>query len=107
MRRRQRADDIGIGGDIDRKRCRVGRAGRRIGRACFGIDHPVHMHAAAEERPGIGDGRSQISLQARLECGWKAFFARMDVWKASAPLNSKLQVLHQVVQACVLYGAES
>ena len=31
------------------------------------------------------DGRSQISLQARLECGWKAFFSRMDVWKASAP----------------------
>ena len=53
------------------------------------------------------DGRSQISLQARLECGWKAFFSRMEVWKASAPLISKLQVLHQVVQACVLYGAES
>ena len=53
------------------------------------------------------DGRSQISLRARLACGWKAFFSRMEVWKASAPLNSKLQVLHQVVQACVLYGAES
>ena len=31
------------------------------------------------------DGRSQISSQARFECGWKAFFARMEVWKASAP----------------------
>ena len=27
--------------------------------------------------------------------------------ESSGPLNSKLQVLHQVVQACVLYGAET
>ena len=53
------------------------------------------------------DGRCQISLQARLECGWRAFFTRSDVWRSKAPLADKLQVLHQVVQPCVLYGSES
>ena len=52
------------------------------------------------------DGRSKVTLEHRVAAGWRAFFARSDVWKGRGSVIAKLKVFRMTVEPCVLFGCE-
>ena len=52
------------------------------------------------------DGRSRVTLEHRVASGWRAFYARSDVWRGRASVLSKLKVFRMTVEPCVLFGCE-
>ena len=50
------------------------------------------------------NGRSRVSLEHRVASGWRALYARSEVWRGRASVLSKLRVFRMTVEPCVLFG---